>query len=78
MYQMPSQDGFVGNKGSLSTYKKAMNAKQSKKLRQLFRREYKQDAYKLADQHMRFLKPRPRYFPLWLWIKLLGIFIKIK
>jgi hypothetical protein len=55
-----------------------MNGKKSKKIRQEARRIYRETMEELAKFHSEIVKPKPRWFPLWLWLKLLGIFIKIK
>jgi len=55
-----------------------MSQKQDKKLRKYFRQRYQGMAEILAKEHMQIIKPKPKYFPMWLWVKLLGIFIKIK
>ncbi len=57
---------------------KTMNGKQAKKIRQIARRDYGQRIEELARINGRIIKPKPRWFPGWLWIKLLGIFIYIK
>jgi hypothetical protein len=59
-----------------------MNGRVAKKLRREARREidkeYRDRVREIADMHHRFLKPRPRWVPEWLWMKGLGIFIHIK
>lgn len=51
-----------------------MNGKQSKKLRQCYRRNIR-DQYKVIRK---ILKPKPKFIPTWLWIAGLKIFLKIK
>lgn len=55
-----------------------MSQKRTKKLRQFMRREYKKDIREIAEINGQFLKPKPRWMPMWLWIRGLKIFIKIK
>lgn len=55
-----------------------MNGKQTKKLRQMMRRKYGQDLRDLAEANGKFLRPKPHWMPMWLYIRLLSIFIKIK
>jgi len=59
-----------------------MSGKQDKRMRKLARKqireEYRERARELAELHSRILKPRPRWFPEWLWIKLLSVFVYIK
>lgn len=55
-----------------------MNGKQRKKLHQLMKREYKRDIDRIAEANGQFLKPKPRWMPMWMWIRGLKIFIKIK
>jgi hypothetical protein len=56
-------------------------SKQDKKLRQYFRREYQVKADALAESHFKMmeksLKPRPKWIPEWIWLRLLSKFIKI-
>jgi hypothetical protein len=42
------------------------------------RKKYSQTVEELAKFNSEIIKPKPRWFPMWLWLKLLGIFIKIK
>src|SRR5690606_34981983 len=58
--------------------KNKMNGKKSKKIRQLFNREYKDAADELANDHMNIFRPKPWWFPMFLWVKLIGIFFRIK
>jgi hypothetical protein len=59
-----------------------MSQKQDKKQRQFFKREFKKQmlakAQQVGESIGNVLKPKPKWFPQWIWIKLLGIFIKIK
>ncbi len=55
-----------------------MNGKNSKKIKQRIRREYGFAMDKWAEANSRLIKPKPKFFPMWLWIKLLGIFIYIR
>ena len=55
-----------------------MSGRQDKKLRQLFRKTTKHQAEELGRILGNALKPKPRWIPQWVWIKLLGIFIIIR
>jgi len=59
-----------------------MSNRQSKKQRQFFKREFKkemlQKAQQVGESIGNILKPKPKFIPQWLWIRLLGIFIRIK
>ncbi len=59
-----------------------MSQKQEKKnrrfLKKQFRSTYQGIAETLAKEDHEFLKPRPRWIPEWIWIKLLKIFVRIK
>ena len=59
-----------------------MSGKQSKNqrraMRKIFKKQYAEYAEFFAKENERTLKPKPKWFPMWLWIKLLGIFVKIK
>lgn len=55
-----------------------MSQKKSKKLRQFMRKEYAKDIAEIAKANGQFLKPKPRWMPMFLYIPLLKIFVKIK
>ena len=55
-----------------------MSQKQIKKQRQFLRRQYSKDMRDIAEANMKFLKTKPRFIPMFIWISLLKIFIKIK
>lgn len=55
-----------------------MNGKVAKKIRRDFRRGYEQDMHELAQAHYKFLKTKPKWVPMWLWIFGLSFFVKIK
>lgn len=59
-----------------------MSQKQDKKMRRSFREQFEAKYGKitedLARENARFLKPKPDWFPMWAWIKILRIFVKIK
>lgn len=59
-----------------------MSAKQEKKrrkfLRKLFQKQYKNTAVEIANEHSKFLKPKPRWMPQWLWLKFIGCFLILK
>lgn len=54
-----------------------MSQKRTKKLRQMMRKEYAKDIRDIAEINGRFLKTKPRWVPMWLWMKGLKIFVKI-
>lgn len=41
------------------------------------RKTYGKLIEEMAEANNRFLKPKPRWVPMWLWIKGLKIFVKI-
>lgn len=59
-----------------------MSGKQDKKLRQYFRREYADKAAELAagytELNNKFLKPKPKWVPMWAWMFGLRRFVYIK
>lgn len=55
-----------------------MNAKQSKKIRRMYRRDYERSAKKVGRLIGNALKPKPRFVPMWLWMAGVKIFIKVK
>lgn len=60
-----------------------MSGKQDKKIRKLFRKEYAERARLMADHDInllnsRIFRPKPKYFPMRLWLWLMSFFIKIK
>jgi len=54
-----------------------MSGKQEKKLRQLYRRNIRKN--ELAAQVMvyRYLKPKPRFVPVRVWVWLLSFFVNL-
>lgn len=55
-----------------------MNQKQVKKIRQMFNRRYNQEFFKTIIQgqfFQKFLKPKPRWCPSFLWRLLLKLMI---
>lgn len=42
------------------------------------RKMYRETVELIAQRDQRFLKPKPRWFPAWLWIRLLSIFVCVK
>jgi len=52
------------------------------KKRKIFRKEarkmYGATMEVLAEKNSKLLKPKPRWIPLWVWIRLLSIFIYIR
>lgn len=59
-----------------------MNNKSAKKARKIYRQQFAEKYGKIteemAKENSKFLKPKPKYFPMFLWVRLLRIFIKIK
>lgn len=59
-----------------------MSGRQEKKrrkfLKKMFQQQYKETAVSLAIEHSKFLKPRPRWMPEWVWLKFIGLFIKVQ
>lgn len=41
------------------------------------KRQYAQDVRDIAELNKQFLKPKPRWIPMWVYIKILKIFIRI-
>jgi len=54
-----------------------MNEKKAKKIRQIYRRDVKDEAKEMAQIIGNAMKPKPRWIPWYVWIKLVSIFIKI-
>ena len=49
-----------------------MSQRKAKKLRQLYNREIKKQAGEAVANHFRdFIKPKPKYIPTFLWLKLI-------
>lgn len=59
-----------------------MSGNAAKKIRQLFRREYESKADELAagytELNNKFLKPKPKWVPMWAWLFMLRRFVYIK
>lgn len=55
-----------------------MSQKQDKKIRQLFRRKYATTAEELAANQVNMIKPKPKWVPMAVWLRLLGIFVRIR
>lgn len=55
-----------------------MSDKQSKKHKQFLRREYAKNIRDIAEANGQFLKPKPKWMPMFIYIRLLKIFIRIK
>lgn len=53
-----------------------MSGKQSKKTRQLYRREFRAEAKELAKDQIgeflggRIVRVKPKYLPTWIWLKM--------
>jgi hypothetical protein len=59
-----------------------MSQRQDKNRRKIYRQEFDQKYGKIteemAKENSQFLKKKPKLFPMFLWIRLLSIFVKIK
>lgn len=55
-----------------------MSQSKHKKQRQFMRREYAKNIREIAEANGQFLKPKPKWFPMWLYIWALKFFIRIK
>lgn len=55
-----------------------MNGKKAKKIRQQYRRDLSKEAKKQGKLIGNAMKPKPRFVPMWLWIKGASIFINLK
>lgn len=55
-----------------------MSGKQDKKIRKYFRQEYQAKADELARLHGNWLKPKPKWVPMPVWLWAMGFFVKIK
>lgn len=59
-----------------------MSQKTQKKIRQMYRRDTRDAVRQAAETQVNYfkqvLKPRPQWFPKWLWRKLLSIFVRVK
>jgi hypothetical protein len=55
-----------------------MSQKQEKRMRKMLRKEVSDLAQKKIDRDMNMFKPKPRFVPMWLWVRLIGIFIKVR
>lgn len=59
-----------------------MNNKAAKKARKVYRQQFAEKYGKIteemAEENSRLLKPKPVWFPMFLWIRILRIFVKIK
>lgn len=55
-----------------------MNQRQSKKIRQLYKRNLARSAKEFGEYQSNLFKPKPKWIPWFVYKKLLGLFIKIK
>jgi hypothetical protein len=55
-----------------------MNGKQSKKIRQYYRRDIKKNAELAGKKIGNVMKPKPKFIPWKVWMWILGFFIKLK
>ena len=55
-----------------------MSHKQDKKIRQLYRRDFKLEELKFQERLAFLVKPKPRFVPWWLWMKIVKMVIKVK
>ena len=54
-----------------------MSEKTAKKIRQMYRKDVRRDAREMAELIGNAMKPKPKWCPMWLWMKGCSIFIKI-
>jgi hypothetical protein len=54
-----------------------MSGKKLKRDRKVIRNMYKETIDEIARIQGNFLKPKPKWFPMFLWVSLLRIFVKI-
>ena len=50
----------------------------AKKARQYYRRELRKEADEVGRMIGNAMKPRPRWVPEWLWLKLVGLVLHIR
>jgi hypothetical protein len=58
-----------------------MNNKFEKKRRKMLRvslQTYQEMLRQTAFENAKIIKPKPKFIPMWIWLFLLGFFIKIK
>jgi hypothetical protein len=55
-----------------------MSQKQAKKFRKLLRKEVEKLASEKVEREMNMFKKKPKLIPMWIWVRLIGIFIKVK
>jgi len=54
-----------------------MNGHQAKKIRKMYTDDMRARAKEMAELVGNAMKPKPKFVPMWLWIKGASIFIKI-
>ncbi len=52
-----------------------MSSRQDKKMRQFMRKTYQAKVERLAEKYTGLIKPRPKWLPSFLWVRLLKILI---
>jgi hypothetical protein len=55
-----------------------MSQKKDKKARRLFRTVFRNRIEEVAEKNARMIKPKPKWIPMFLWIRMLKIFIRVK
>jgi hypothetical protein len=55
-----------------------MNGKQAKKIRQYASRKYDRTIKEILEAQSNMFKPKPKFIPMFMWIWIIGFFIKIK
>ena len=55
-----------------------MSEKNEKRIRREIRKQYGKTLNEVANMNARMLKAKPKYVPMFIWVQLLGIFVKIK
>ena len=54
-----------------------MNGHQAKKIRKIYKRDLSKRAREMSELVGNAMKPKPRFIPMWIWVKGASIFIKI-
>jgi hypothetical protein len=69
--------GKIQNRDYNKISKLKMNGHKAKKIKQEARRIYRNTMEEMAKFHSEIIKPKPRWFPMAIWIFFLKFFIKI-
>lgn len=49
-----------------------------KEARKVYRKDFMNEARRVAGEYQKMLKPKPKYIPMKVWVWMLGFFIYIK